>query len=152
MKRRTFLPQVSACKVASLLLALMAVAMSGCSASTSMYPQAAAYDKSVHGFDKGNRAMLMCVNLPPLQIRKNVELDVQSHVTKDPFEKVSGWYQEKLSGWTNVPASGQPKPEQCPTGVSYVSPENCRSGECSKQLYVLNEGPGETWIVNVSLK
>jgi hypothetical protein len=151
MKSRMFLPQVSACKVVSLLFAFMAVALSGCK-STSMYPQAAAYDKSVHGFDKGNRAMLMCINLPPLQIRKNVELDVQSHVTKDPFEKVSGWYQEKLSGWTNVPASGQPKPEQCPTGVSYVSPENCRSGECSKQLYVLNEGPSETWIVNVSLK
>lgn len=151
MKRKMLLPQVFSCVLVSLLLAFIAFTLSACK-STTMYPQAAAYDKSVHGFDKGNRAMLMCVNLPPLQVRKNVELDVQSHVTKDPFEQVSNWYREKLSGWTSVPASGQPKLEFCPTGVSYVSPENCRLGECSKQLYVLNEGPSETWIVNVSLK
>jgi len=151
MSSRILFRQRAILNAASVLIALVFV--SACGSSTAMYPQAQAYDKGAHGFDKGNRAMLMCINLPSLQVRKKVELDIKSFVTKDPFDKVSAWYHEKLSDWTSVPASGQPKPlEQCPTGVSYVSPANCRTGDCSKQLYVLNEGPSETWIVIVSQK
>lgn len=155
MKYRMLLRRVASFKTVNAHAVMLGslLMLSACSKSIPMYPQAQAYNQSVHGFDKGMRAMLMCTNLPPLQIRKNVELDIKSYVTKDPFEKVSGWYESSLSGWRAVAPTGNAKPmEQCPSGVSYVTPENCRPEECAKQLYILNEGTNETWIVTLAVK
>ncbi len=133
------------------LLIIVAALLSGCG-SRPIYPAAQAYDQQVHGLDKGNIALFTCTNLPPSQIRKKVELQIQSYVTRDPIEKVKAWYDKKLSDWTKLVPTDTAKTERCPNGVSYVFPEQCQSEGCTKQIYILDEASNETWIVLITLK
>lgn len=139
---------------ASLALLMIAAMLGGaCGSSNTIYPGAEVYDKQKHGIDQGNIAVMMCTNLPPIRIRKKVELQIQSYVTSDPLESVKSWYAKKLSDWGKVGPGDAAKREECPNGVSYVFPEQCKdSGDCTKQIYVLEKSSDKTWIVVITLK
>lgn len=137
----------------ALVLLMIAAMMGACGSSITVYPGAEVYDKQKHGIDVGNIAMMTCTNLPPIRIRKKVEIQIQSYVSGDPFETVKSWYAKKLSDWGKVGPGDAAKRDECPNGVSYVFPEQCKdSGECTKQLYILEKAPDKTWIVFITLK
>jgi hypothetical protein len=139
---------------ASLALLMIAAMLGGaCGSSNTIYPGAEVYDKQKHGIDQGNIALMTCTNLSPIRIRKKVELQIQSYVTSDPIESVKSWYAKKLSDWGKVGPGDAAKREECPNGVSYVFPEQCKdSGDCTRQIYVLEKPSDKTWIVVITLK
>ena len=137
----------------SLVLLMIAVILGACGSSITVYPGAETYDKQKHGNDEGNIALMTCTNLPPIRIRKKVEIQIQSYVTSDPIESVKSWYAKKLSDWGKVGPGDAAKREECPNGVSYVFPEQCKdSGDCTRQVYVLEKASDKTWIVVITLK
>lgn len=147
---------------ASLALLMIAAMLGGACGSSNIvypgaentiYPGAEVYDKQKHGIDQGNIAVMMCTNLPPIRIRKKAELQIQSYVTSDPIESVKSWYAKKLSDWGKVGPGDAAKREECPNGVSYVFPEQCKdSGDCTRQIYLLEKPSDKTWIVVITLK
>jgi hypothetical protein len=105
-----------------------------------VYPDAKSADR-----DAGVNAVAGCGASAQIRIGRpgeQVEIDPQSYSSPDSLDTVKAWYKQNLSDWKEVG-------DVCGSGVSYVFPKTCNvtAGQCDKQLYVLANDSGGTWIV-----
>jgi hypothetical protein len=125
------------------LLTIAAMLLTGCGAAFPAYPGAKSANR-----DEGMNAVAACGESARILIGRpggQIKINPQSYSTPDSLDIVKAWYEQNLTDWGEV---GAP----CGNGVSYVFPKGCTAaaGQCDKQLYVLDNVSGGTWIVVIT--
>ena len=124
-----------------ILLAFAALLLNGCGEALEAFPvyPGAEADTSVEGVD----ASFLCFTSNNLIGAPGEEIHPQIYSTSDSLDTVMAWYKQNLAEWREAGTT-------CGNGASYVFPKECNAttvGQCEKQLNILGNDSGGTWII-----